>query len=85
MTSSWFFFSTDISFYVAEESRVKQTDLPRVGFKLPVETLQSYETVQGNTAASRGWGWGWGWGWGKEKTKDYNSVALGLHRSVRTL
>jgi hypothetical protein len=45
-----------LSFYVAEESRVKQTDFPRVGFKLPIKTLQSYETVLGNTAASMGGG-----------------------------
>jgi hypothetical protein len=44
------------SFCVAEESRVKQTDFPRVGFKLPVKTLQSYETVLGNNAASMGEG-----------------------------
>jgi hypothetical protein len=61
-------------FYVAEEARVKQTNFPRVGFKLPVKTLQSYETVLGNTTALMG----------KEKTKDYNPVALGLYRSVRT-
>jgi hypothetical protein len=67
----------DIPFscYVAEDSGLKQTDFPRAGFKLPIKSLQSYETVLGNTATSMG---------GEEKTKDYNSVALGLHRSVRT-
>ena len=62
------------SFYVAEEARVKQTNFPRVRFKLPVKTLISYETFLGNTTALMG----------EEKTKDYNSVALGLFRSVKT-
>jgi hypothetical protein len=66
------------SFYVAVESRVKQSDFPRIGFKLPVKSLLTHETVLWNTAASRGGGWG------EEKTKDYNSAALGLYRSVRT-
>ena len=35
---------------------MKQTDFPRVGFKLPIKSLQSYETVLGNTAASMGGG-----------------------------
>jgi hypothetical protein len=64
----------NILFYVAEEPRVKETAFPRVAFKLPVKTLQSYETFLGSTRALMG----------EEKTKEYNSLALGLCRAVKT-
>ena len=46
----------NILFYVAEEPRVKETAFPRVAFKLPVKTLQSYETFLGSTRALMGEG-----------------------------
>jgi len=44
------------SFYVAEDSGGEANRLSTGSFKLPIKTLQSYETVLGNTGASMGGG-----------------------------